>query len=55
MIHFLFNYGLFNKAVSSSDYTASTDRMISEKWIGKDTEGSDCDYQGQDLKYTFMV
>jgi hypothetical protein len=31
---------LFNDAVSSSDFIASNDRMINEKWIGKDVEGS---------------
>jgi hypothetical protein len=37
---FLFVYGLFNDAVSSSDYIAWNDRMINERWIGKDVEGS---------------
>jgi hypothetical protein len=27
--------GLFNDVVSSTDYTASNDRHINEKWIGK--------------------
>jgi hypothetical protein len=31
---------LFKDAVSSSDYVASNDGMISEQWIGKDMEGS---------------
>jgi hypothetical protein len=34
---FLFVCGLFNDAVSSSDYVASNDRMINElEWIWKD-------------------
>jgi hypothetical protein len=37
---YLFVYGLFNDAVSSSDYIASNDGMINEYWIGKDMEGS---------------
>jgi hypothetical protein len=31
---------LFNDAVCSSHYMTSSDRMISEWWIGKDVEGS---------------
>jgi hypothetical protein len=33
-------YSLFNNAVSSSDYSVSNGRMISEKQIGKDVAGS---------------
>jgi hypothetical protein len=32
--------GLFNDAVSSTDYIASNDRVINENLIGKDMEGS---------------
>jgi hypothetical protein len=31
--------GLFNDAVSSSDYIASNDNMINEQSMGKDMEG----------------
>jgi hypothetical protein len=37
-------YGLFNDAVSSTDYKLPDDRMINESWIGKDMEG-----RGRDL------
>jgi hypothetical protein len=33
-------YGLFNDSVTSSSYTASSDMMISGRWIGKDVEES---------------
>jgi hypothetical protein len=36
----LFICGLFNDAVSSSDYIASTARIINGPWIDKGTEGS---------------
>lgn len=31
--------GSLNVAVSTSDYAASNDRMVSTQWIGKDVEG----------------
>jgi hypothetical protein len=34
--------GLFNGAVSSSDLTASSVRVISEHLVGNDVDGSDC-------------
>jgi hypothetical protein len=37
---YLFIYGLFNDAVSSSDYAASNKRMISEYLIRTDIEGN---------------
>jgi hypothetical protein len=36
----LFICGLFNEAISSSDYTISDDRMVKEKLILNDVEGS---------------
>lgn len=35
-------YGLFNNAISSSEYTATNDRVISEYWIRMDVEGRSC-------------
>jgi hypothetical protein len=43
---YLFICGLFNDAVSSLDYkpiASTSDRMVNEKIIGKDMEGSDRD------------
>jgi hypothetical protein len=34
-----FLYGIFNDAVSHSDYKASNNKKISERWLGKDAKG----------------
>jgi hypothetical protein len=46
-IYFPFICGLFNDAVSVSDYMFSSSRMISESWIGKYVEGS-----GRNIMYS---
>jgi hypothetical protein len=43
MFNYIFSCGLFNDISSSSAYIASNYRMISEKRIGKDVEGSSRD------------
>jgi hypothetical protein len=40
-VGFLFIYGLFNDAVSPSNYKASNDGLISESWIDDNLEEND--------------
>jgi hypothetical protein len=40
LFYLVLAYGLFNDAFSNSEYITSNYRMIDEKLIGKDVEGS---------------